>query len=323
MNFYTIVNGQQQGPFSLDELKEKGTQKDSLIWTEGMSDWQPAGDVSELKSIFDATPPPVPEKNNIPPTMPPLPEVNSVTEKELNSKNIVPIPPVSKPNPSNKKEQLPTKKKKMTVLKSSIFIGIVFAVIKLGVMAWKQIDKKESHLFSSENIIATTPAEVRKEVMVNGPMLEKAIQPYLKREDKKMKEEAATESGMEIEDLGIYAPSCSSTKKYIIGDLNNDGINDGIVLYEAYYGGQISMGGSAIFLIENGNLKLALMGLNNEIFNIEQSNSYPSSLTPQRIEDGIIHCIKYKYREDDPHCCPSIEIKEQYKLKNNKLVQIK
>ncbi|GAB6008253.1 DUF4339 domain-containing protein [Dysgonomonas reticulitermitis] len=62
MNFYIIVNGQQQGPFSLDELKEKGIQKDTLVWSEGMSDWQQAGDVIELKSLFGVTPPPLSQR---------------------------------------------------------------------------------------------------------------------------------------------------------------------------------------------------------------------------------------------------------------------
>ena len=45
--FYTIINGQQQGPFTVDELKKKGIQKNTLVWSERMSDWQQAGDVIE------------------------------------------------------------------------------------------------------------------------------------------------------------------------------------------------------------------------------------------------------------------------------------
>lgn len=58
--FYIAVNGQQTGPFSYDDLKTKGVQKDTLIWTEGLGAWTKAEHVALLKNILLTTPPPIP-----------------------------------------------------------------------------------------------------------------------------------------------------------------------------------------------------------------------------------------------------------------------
>ena len=67
MNYFIIVNDQQQGPFTIDELKLRGIAPDTLVWAEGMPQWMPASQVDELKTIFQneadgntATPPPPP-----------------------------------------------------------------------------------------------------------------------------------------------------------------------------------------------------------------------------------------------------------------------
>lgn len=67
MNYFIIVNDQQQGPFTIDELKLRGIAPDTLVWAEGMPQWTPALQVDELKTIFQneaggntATPPPPP-----------------------------------------------------------------------------------------------------------------------------------------------------------------------------------------------------------------------------------------------------------------------
>jgi hypothetical protein len=62
MKYFIITNDVQQGPFTLDELRARGIQSDTLVWCEGMTDWQPAWQVAELKPLFygAATPPPPP-----------------------------------------------------------------------------------------------------------------------------------------------------------------------------------------------------------------------------------------------------------------------
>ncbi len=74
--FYIAVNGQQTGPFSYEELKAKGIQRDTLIWTEGLDSWTKAEYVSLVKDILRVTPPPIPndgkQQQQAPP--PPIPQ---------------------------------------------------------------------------------------------------------------------------------------------------------------------------------------------------------------------------------------------------------
>ena len=52
MNYYIIVNGQQTGPFSVEQLSVTGINPDTMVWTEGMPEWAPAWQVSELSSVL-------------------------------------------------------------------------------------------------------------------------------------------------------------------------------------------------------------------------------------------------------------------------------
>ncbi len=58
--FYIAVNGQQTGPFTIDELKAKSIQRDTLVWTEGIDNWTRAEHIPLLKDVLKATPPPIP-----------------------------------------------------------------------------------------------------------------------------------------------------------------------------------------------------------------------------------------------------------------------
>ena len=64
--YFIAVGGQQQGPYTIDELRGMEIYADTLVWKSGMPDWQPASAVEELSGIV-RTPstPPQPE--------PPLP----------------------------------------------------------------------------------------------------------------------------------------------------------------------------------------------------------------------------------------------------------
>jgi hypothetical protein len=61
LGFFVAVNGEQKGPFELDnllEMKKEGTfSSSSLVWKEGMEEWQKAETVEELKSLFVKAPP--------------------------------------------------------------------------------------------------------------------------------------------------------------------------------------------------------------------------------------------------------------------------
>jgi membrane protease subunit (stomatin/prohibitin family) len=66
--WHVALNGQQQGPFAPQQLAEgiaKGQiTRDTLVWTPGMGEWAPAGQVPQLASALNAppAPPPVPTK---------------------------------------------------------------------------------------------------------------------------------------------------------------------------------------------------------------------------------------------------------------------
>jgi membrane protease subunit (stomatin/prohibitin family) len=65
-SFFVAVNGQQQGPFDLGALTQRQQQgqltKETLVWAQGMANWTPAGQVSDLASLFANAPPPLPAR---------------------------------------------------------------------------------------------------------------------------------------------------------------------------------------------------------------------------------------------------------------------
>ena len=59
MDGYFIHDGnERQGPFTVDELKQKSIRRDTPVWKKGLTDWTRAGDIAELKSLFENIPPP-------------------------------------------------------------------------------------------------------------------------------------------------------------------------------------------------------------------------------------------------------------------------
>ncbi|MCL2283367.1 MAG: RDD family protein [Fibromonadales bacterium] len=64
--WHIAINGQQQGPFDVNELWQKGLNSDSLVWKKGMANWVNAKDIPELAAEM---PPPVPP--DVPPPVPP------------------------------------------------------------------------------------------------------------------------------------------------------------------------------------------------------------------------------------------------------------
>lgn len=58
MKKYFYTDGTNKyGPYTLEELKGFRITKQTKVWFSELNDWTPAGDVSELQSIFDYTPP--------------------------------------------------------------------------------------------------------------------------------------------------------------------------------------------------------------------------------------------------------------------------
>ena len=50
--YYAMIDGEQKGPFTLEELPSAGVRPSTYIWTKGMSDWQKAEENAEVCRLF-------------------------------------------------------------------------------------------------------------------------------------------------------------------------------------------------------------------------------------------------------------------------------
>jgi TM2 domain-containing membrane protein YozV len=55
--YFTEANGTQQGPFPVDQLLAKGVKAETLVWAEGLPQWQRADSVPELRPLFQGVAP--------------------------------------------------------------------------------------------------------------------------------------------------------------------------------------------------------------------------------------------------------------------------
>lgn len=62
--FFLALDGAQEGPFNLEQLKEQILKNKltpvTFAWKAGMSDWKAANEIEEIKSLFNNVPPPIP-----------------------------------------------------------------------------------------------------------------------------------------------------------------------------------------------------------------------------------------------------------------------
>jgi membrane protease subunit (stomatin/prohibitin family) len=65
VKYYVVVNGQQAGPYNIDELRELVEKqiltKNSFVWKKGLADWVTADGQSDLESLWKLVPPPLPK----------------------------------------------------------------------------------------------------------------------------------------------------------------------------------------------------------------------------------------------------------------------
>ena len=64
MRFFYSDGRDKKGPFTIDELGEEDIEMDTLVWHEGLDDWEVARNIPDLKSILEHRPPPVPESGS-------------------------------------------------------------------------------------------------------------------------------------------------------------------------------------------------------------------------------------------------------------------
>jgi hypothetical protein len=66
--FFVSVNGQQTGPFNMQQLQQLvlngQLQRNTFVWKQGMQNWEEAGKLLDLQNLFGAVPPPPPPPAN-------------------------------------------------------------------------------------------------------------------------------------------------------------------------------------------------------------------------------------------------------------------
>lgn len=133
MDFFIIENGLQVGPLTINQLAEKKIKPKTLVWREGMPDWQPAWKVNELRYILD--------------------EINMQEHRNSQGASIVPPIPESYQQNNNAPEDnlrpnLSEEKKRKSKLPLMILGGVIFLVFAILVASNPD---KETH----ENAIRT------------------------------------------------------------------------------------------------------------------------------------------------------------------------
>jgi membrane protease subunit (stomatin/prohibitin family) len=62
--YFVAIDGKQAGPFDTAALRQRiesgAVTKETLVWTEGMTDWAAAREVGAVARLFGSTPPPLP-----------------------------------------------------------------------------------------------------------------------------------------------------------------------------------------------------------------------------------------------------------------------
>jgi len=63
-HYFIVENGQQTGPFTVEDLISKKLRKYTSVWTDGMTEWGSAESIDELKDLLIPEPPPPPKTPN-------------------------------------------------------------------------------------------------------------------------------------------------------------------------------------------------------------------------------------------------------------------
>jgi hypothetical protein len=71
--YYYEKEGATAGPIPAAELVAQGVRRETLVWAANMKEWQPAGQVDALTSLFASVPPPLPIRTGPPPLPGPPP----------------------------------------------------------------------------------------------------------------------------------------------------------------------------------------------------------------------------------------------------------
>ena len=80
--YYVDGNNQQQGPIDAAQLPSFGVTTKTLVWCEGMANWQVAGEIPELASLFAAKQPEIPVQPQMQPGTPAQPQMQQQVQPQ-------------------------------------------------------------------------------------------------------------------------------------------------------------------------------------------------------------------------------------------------
>ena len=86
MKYFIAIANQQQGPFTLEQLRNQPLAPDTLVWKAGMGDWLRADQVPEINELMKTMSPPLAASslpNTFPTEPPPIPAVPPAVSTEL------------------------------------------------------------------------------------------------------------------------------------------------------------------------------------------------------------------------------------------------
>ena len=114
--FYIMVNGEQQGPFTAQEIINKGFSNDSFIFNKGLGDWKKISEVA-IFSSFD-------KKNEIKPktisSPPPISDTNYKSQTQQKSQEKIPNQTSQKKNEKFDRKEEKYKPIRITIIVLSI-----------------------------------------------------------------------------------------------------------------------------------------------------------------------------------------------------------
>jgi len=191
--YYAYLEGQQSGPFSIDELKGKIT-RETMVWHEGLPEWISAHQVPDLQTAF-TTPPP------------------------LQAENPKPVPPpIQNQQPISQNYTYPTNTKILGLDKSTFYIIAGAVVLVLGLFIYINT--------SGGSRITDAPSEPGAEIVYpdQQQQLDEAnaqiaaqqeeLRKQKEQQEKERKRQAEAEKQRRIDELNIKYSEVSQNLSY-------------------------------------------------------------------------------------------------------------
>lgn len=147
--YYLYINDEQQGPFNIEELKNKKINRNTKVWFEGLEDWKNAEDIEELKSIVASIPPPI---------------------------KIISTPPPFNKNTSKSSENKILGLSRKTFLIVLGLIVVVFVITITAIQNYRkdkiEVENKETEIYNKQVEIQNEEIAKQKEIIAEQERLE-------------------------------------------------------------------------------------------------------------------------------------------------------